>query len=153
MSKCNWFPGESDGGDGGSNSDDDDDDDGGEEEGAGETDEDVSEAAAAAGQEKTGDGAAEPGVGEEMEGAEEEFTDKAHESQFCLESNFIREGEEEDKRDSQPPGEEDAKGEFHGNAGRIITTSLPFVNVGSFISHIHNIKSHRCKTNVSDAVV
>jgi len=87
----------------------------------------VSEAAAA-GQEKTGDGAAEPGVGEEMEGAEEEFTDKEHESQFCLERNFIREGEgeEENKPDSQPPGEEDAKGEFHGNAGRIITTSFRF---------------------------
>ncbi|KAG7251621.1 hypothetical protein CRUP_027986 [Coryphaenoides rupestris] len=100
--------GESDGGDGGSDSDDDD-DDGGKEEGAGDGDEDVSEAA---GQEKTGDGAAERGVGEEMEGAEEEFTDKEHESKFCLESNFIGEGEEEDKQDSQPPGEEDTKDMF-----------------------------------------
>ncbi|KAG7281255.1 hypothetical protein CRUP_019780 [Coryphaenoides rupestris] len=47
-----------------------------------------------------------------MEGAEEEFTDKEHESKFCLESNFIGEGEEEDKQDSQPPGEEDTKDMF-----------------------------------------
>lgn len=104
----------------------------------------------AAGQ-KTGEGGADRGVGEEMDGAEEEFTDKEHESQFCLESNFIgeEEKEKEEKQDSQPPGEEeDAKGKFHGNAGHIIPTSLrlTFLKVlVIYLSQIHNIESHSCK--------
>ncbi|KAJ3613620.1 hypothetical protein NHX12_019866 [Muraenolepis orangiensis] len=96
---------ESDGNEGGS---DDGDDGSGEEEGAEEGDEDVS--GAAVGQEETEEGDADGEPGEKIEGTEDEFTDKEHESQFCLESNFI--GEEE-KQDTQPPEEEeDAKDMF-----------------------------------------
>ncbi|CAL8271524.1 unnamed protein product [Merluccius merluccius] len=96
--------------------DDDDDEDGeGEEEGAEEANKDVSEVAV--GQEETEEGGADGGLGEENEGADE-FIDKEHESQFCLERNFIgeeedEEDEEEEKQDTQSAEEkEDAKDMF-----------------------------------------
>ena len=50
-------------------------------------------------------------------GAEDDFTDKEHESQFCLEKNFIGEEEEEQEeetQDTQPPEEQDdAKGKVY----------------------------------------
>ncbi|CAL8285693.1 unnamed protein product [Lota lota] len=86
----------------GHDSDDIDDDDG---KGEDESDEEVGEAAVE--QDKTEKSVAVGGLGEETEVAEDEFTDKEHESQFCLENNFIGEEEEEEIQDTQPPEEQD----------------------------------------------
>ncbi|XP_056446514.1 U3 small nucleolar RNA-associated protein 25 homolog [Gadus chalcogrammus] len=89
----------------GSDSDDDDDDENCK--GEDESDEDVDEAAVE--QDETEEGGSDGGLGEETEGAEDEFTDKEHESLFCLEKNFI--GEEE-IQDTPPEEQDDAKDIF-----------------------------------------
>ena len=125
MSKCNWFPGESDGDDGDSDDDDDDDDeDEDDDDGKGEDESDKDLGEAAVEQDETEAGGADGGLGEETEGAEEEFTDKEHESQFCLEKNFIGEEEEEETQDTQAPEEQDdAKGKVHASVS-VISSSI-----------------------------
>lgn len=76
-------------------------DDGDEDEGEEEEPEDADEALT-----KAVEG--EEGEEEEKQAGDEEFIDKEHEYQFCLESNFMGEGEQEDTKSI---AEHDSKGE------------------------------------------
>lgn len=95
-----FIVGDSDGvGDDSEDGDGDGDEDEGEEEVPENADEVVTEVV---------EGEEEEDEGEKQEAGDGEFIDKENESQFCLESNFMGEGEEED---AESPAELDNKGE------------------------------------------